>query len=541
MALGPEKKWTALLMLVHILQGLEGTLFAVELRNAIDCAVYGQRREFWVHLCLLGALVLSAIFLYSFGWYWEQKGMALVEKRLRSYVFAQLLRRSYPHVTAVHSGEWMTRLTADTDVVVGTLLSVIPKLGGMVIQIVSALISLYLMLPQAAYFLLPAGAVLMALSILLRKRLRDSFKEVKQADGRARSFMQERLTSMMVVRAFTQEKRTSRQADELMDELAEIRLRRSRFAAVCSFGAYSVMRGGYFLGVILCGFQILNGRMSYGTMAAVLQLINRVDGPIADLSDFVLKCFAMFASVERLMEIEAYPLDCREEPQELKAAQEYYANRFAALGLRCATFSYPGGSPVISEFDLELSKGEYMAFVGESGHGKSTVLKLLMSFYSLQEGQAYLRDTDGEEQPLDAAWRALFAYVPQGNFLHSGTIRQVITFGDPDLMRQEENIWQVLKVACADGFVRELPLGLDTPLGERGAGLSEGQMQRIAIARALMSAHPILLLDESTSALDAETERKLLLNLRTMTDRTVILVTHRPAALAICEKKVVFA
>ena len=194
---------------------------------------------------------------------------------------------------------------------------------------------------------------------------------------------------------------------------------------------------------------------------------------------------------------------------------------------------------VLSGFQLEIGKGEYVAFTGPSGCGKSTALKLLMCLYPLDSGEYYLRTRQGE-QPFVSQWRSLFAYVPQGNQLMSGTIREIIAFGDQEKMRQEAALRRALQIACADGFVGELEQGLDTLLGERGAGISEGQMQRLAIARAVFSGRPILLLDEATSSLDEETEAKVLQNLQAMTDQTVVIVTHRPAALSICDKNVVF-
>ena len=166
-------------------------------------------------------------------------------------------------------------------------------------------------------------------------------------------------------------------------------------------------------------------------------------------------------------------------------------------------------------------------------------MKLFLSLYSLESGSVYLRGTDGE-QTLDASYRGLFAYVPQGNVLISGTIREMLTFGDTELMKQENKIRTALKVACALDFVDELHNGIDTYLGERGSGISEGQMQRLSISRAILSDRPILLLDEATSALDPATEAQLLKNLRAMTDRTVLIITHREAALSVCDKEINF-
>jgi len=217
------------------------------------------------------------------------------------------------------------------------------------------------------------------------------------------------------------------------------------------------------------------------------------------------------------------------------------AQDFDAITLEKLVYSY-----VERNVDEELSvtiryddhifrRGEFIALAGRSGCGKSTLLKLLMSVYKPDSGEILLRQGNGE-RPLTAGDRALFAYVPQGNMLMSGSIRQIITFYDEDAMKREDELWAALNAACAAEFVEALPQGLDTVLGEHGAGLSEGQIQRIALARAVFSRRPILLLDEATSALDEQTEAKLLDNLRTMTDKTVLIVTHRPRACEICDR-----
>lgn len=220
------------------------------------------------------------------------------------------------------------------------------------------------------------------------------------------------------------------------------------------------------------------------------------------------------------------------------------------MGLDSVTFTYrtaadvsQGEKPsvkVLRNLNIEIKKGEYAAFTGPSGCGKSTVLKLLMCLYPVDAGERYLMTLKGR-RALASEWRALYAYVPQGNQLMAGTIREIIAFGNIEKMYQEEKLEEALTIACAGEFVSKLENGVDTFLGERGIGLSEGQMQRLAIARAVFTERPILLLDEATSSLDEETEKNLLGNLRTMTDKTVIIVTHRMAALKICDKEIKFA
>ena len=295
-------------------------------------------------------------------------------------------------------------------------------------------------------------------------------------------------------------------------------------------------------GIGLCGMGILNGSITYGAMSTVLYLVNMLETPLSTISAYISQYYAMIASAERLMEIEAYELDSPTAPVEQEEIHRYYTQQFDAFGLKHADFAYEDGegTEILQDFSLDVRKGEFVAFTGDSGCGKSTTLKILLSLYPLKGGNTYLRSLDGTRKTLDATWRGMFAYVPQGNQLISGTVRETLTFSDPEMMAQEEQIYRALEIVCADAFVRDLPNGLDTVLGERGSGLSEGQMQRLSVARAILSGRPVLLLDEATSALDAATEAQLLKNLRAMTDRTVLIITHREAALDICDKRIHF-
>ena len=225
--------------------------------------------------------------------------------------------------------------------------------------------------------------------------------------------------------------------------------------------------------------------------------------------------------------------------------RRFYEDGLAAFGVRDVSFRYNRENAdkmpiVLKNLSLEIEKGEYIAFTGHSGCGKSTVLKLLMCMYPIEEGSRFLRSEDGEERELTSACRRLFAYVPQGNALVSGTIREAVSLSDPSQADDEQRIREALRIACAEEFVDEQSEGIDTLLGERGTGLSEGQMQRIAIARAIFSGNPVLLLDEATSALDELTEAQLLRNLRRLTDKTVVIVTHRKAAFTICDRVIRF-
>ena len=544
---GVYKICVMILFIVHVIFGVCGVVSAMLFRTLIDCAVEGQPDAFLQAAICLAGLFLGEDLLSTANRFLYEWTHASLENQLKERLFSCILHKDYTTVTAIHSGEWIARLTSDTVVVIGGIMDILPNLGGMMTRLTGALVALLLLQPTFFYVLVPTGIVMIVLTASLRRVLKHLHKKIQEANASVLSFLQERIESLMILRVFAMERQTLQEAAQRMKKHKAARMRRNSLSNLCNFGFGLVVDTCYLLSAIYCGYGILKGNISYGTFTAVLQLVGQVQSPFAGITGVIPQYFAMVASAERLMEVEAYPDDGKEirfTPEQIK---RFYAEQFESLGMRDASFSYQASDEandqlrVIQHFNLEIQKGEYVAFTGHSGCGKSTLLKLLMCLYPLDDGKPYIRAKYGnkqEEHPLTSAWRGLFAYVPQGNQLMSGTIREIVAFGDPAAMAQDERLADALRVACADEFVAALEKGIDTPLGERGAGLSEGQMQRIAIARAVFSDRPILILDECTSALDEGTEQKLLNNLRKMTDKTVLLITHRPAALEICDRQI---
>ena len=544
---GVYKICVMILFIVHVIFGVCGVVSAMLFRTLIDCAVEGQPDAFLQAAICLAGLFLGEDLLSTANRFLYEWTHASLENQLKERLFSCILHKDYTTVTAIHSGEWIARLTSDTVVVIGGIMDILPNLGGMMTRLTGALVALLLLQPTFFYVLVPTGIVMIVLTASLRRVLKHLHKKIQEANASVLSFLQERIESLMILRVFAMERQTLQEAAQRMKKHKAARMRRNSLSNLCNFGFGLVVDTCYLLSAIYCGYGILKGNISYGTFTAVLQLVGQVQSPFAGITGVIPQYFAMVASAERLMEVEAYPDDGKEirfTPEQIK---RFYAEQFESLGMRDASFSYQASDEandqlrVIQHFNLEIQKGEYVAFTGHSGCGKSTLLKLLMCLYPLDDGKRYIRakyDSKQEEHPLTSAWRGLFAYVPQGNQLMSGTIREIVAFGDPAAMAQDERLADALQVACADEFVAALEKGIDTPLGERGTGLSEGQMQRIAIARAIFSDRPILILDECTSALDEGTEQKLLTNLRKMTDKTVLLITHRPAALEICDRQI---
>ena len=544
---GNRKWYVVALLMLQIGVSLISVSFALVLRRLVDNATKGDSRHFWYCVIVIVVLAVVQKLCNALVRWLTERGQASIENLFKLRLLNMLMSKDYGRVSAVHSGEWMNRLTNDTVVVANGYISILPSLAGMVVRLVAAGVLLVIFDWKFAAILVPCGLVMIGLTYLFRRVLKRLHKLVQEKDGKVRVFLQERIESLMMVKAYVAEEQTVSAAEATMSEHMAARMKRNWFSNLCSTGFGLAMHGMYLFGACYCAYGILTKTITYGTMTAVLQLIGQIQAPFANLSGFLPRYYAMTASAERLMEVERYADDYDVEALPMAEIQKYYKTDLAEIGIRDVNYTYYASSErvddtskdrmpvVLQDISVAVRKGEYVAFTGPSGCGKSTVLRLLMGVYTPDSGERYLLDTDGAEKPLDGRSRRLFAYVPQGNRLMSGTIREVVSFGD-DAEDTDERVNDALRIACAEEFVGTLTQGIQTMLGEHGTGLSEGQMQRIAIARAIYSGAPVLMFDESTSSLDETTEAKLLGNLRALTDRTVVIVTHRPAALSICDR-----
>ena len=553
---GRKKYYILLLTFVQGIYGASGVIYALLLKKIVDAASGRDSDGFWLGMIIIISLAAGQLALRAVIRHLTELSKATLENIFKDRLMDTLLTRDFLSIGTVHSAEWMNRLTNDTVVVAGNMVDILPGLFEMIIKLTSALIMIIILQPQFAFILIPGGALLVLFTYLFRRLLKKMHKDVQEKDGLLRVFLQEHIGSMLMIRSFAAEKQTMDGVRDRMEHHRAARMRRNRFSNLCNIGFGSAMSGMYLLGVGWCGYGILTGTISFGTLTAITQLITQIQTPFANITGYLPRYYAMIASVERLMAAEEFKAD-EADVLSVEKIKEFYS-KLDEFGFKDVSFSYPTlqntvcmdepeadslntesaeeMTATLNHLSFTIHKGEYIAFTGQSGCGKSTALKLLMCVYQPDSGNRYYRDVHGNEGELTAEYRKLFSYVPQGNMLMNGSIRDVVSFAGVSDASADDKIRQALSIACADGFVSELDQGLDTVLGERGTGLSEGQMQRLSIARALFADTPVLLLDEATSALDADAERKLLNNLRRLTDKTVILVTHRKAALSICDR-----
>ncbi len=470
------------------------------------------------------AVVIGQVLLHALTSRLKVYAAGKLEMRLREQVFSSLLCADHTAVNTYHSGEFITRLTSDVTVVAQSVTGLVPTAASLIAKLVGGIAVLATLAPDLALVIVGVGIVAAIGSRLYGARLKRLHKACQEAYGKTRSFMQETFAHLLSVKAFARETAVTEGMNDRQAEHFRLKLRRNSVQVLGSTGMYLLMTAAYYVILLWCVFCLAVGTMTVGTLTALLQIFEQMQAPLRNASGLLPQYYAMLASAERLQQADSLPM---ESSAALPAPREAVINGFRALTLSGVSFAYDDDTPVLHGIDLTVRRGECVALVGASGIGKSTLMKLVLAIHPCDEGTITL---DGEVPvPVGTAARRLMAYVPQGNALISGTIRENIAFFRSV---SDEELQAAVRLSCLEEFVASLPEGLDTMLGEHGLGVSEGQAQRIAVARALLHDAPVLLLDECTSALDADTEERLLSNLRSLRDKAVLLISHKDTTVA---------
>lgn len=521
-----------LLLISNGVLAVSSVSMALICKQIVDSAVASNAGELKGNIVLLAGVILLWLFAWILGrWTEDRMGVRLTISYQR-HMLESILKKEYKEVSAYHSGELLNRMFSDVSVVSSGVTTILPGCVNMLTRLVCSVGVLIVMDPNFTIIFLVGGVGIFLISRLLREKLKQLHKQVQNEEGRVRSFLQESIGSLLVLKVFGAEQQTCQSAEERMQDYYLQSMKRRRFSLISNGGLTFIFRVGYIYAISWGAFGILNGTISYGSLTAILQLVSQVQTPFANLSGSVSRIYTMLASAERLIEIEELQDERTDGAKEGIGVYE----DLDRIVFDQVDFAYQQ-VPVLKQVDFSIKKGDFVSITGLSGGGKSTLFLLLLGAYSPNQGSIYLEDKQGVRYRAGKETRPFFAYVPQGNYLFSGTIRENLSFLKKD--STEEELWEAVETACADTFIRELPQGLDTLIGEKGFGLSEGQIQRIAVARAIVSGAPILLLDEATSALDEQTEAGLLGRLAQKTDKTCLIVTHRRAAKAICNSHLI--
>lgn len=528
----PKLLLIGFLIVIDIVYGATSVVFANFSKSVIDAATVSKETSDIIKYAaaLLGVVLLQlGLSLLINSVYERCKGR--LDIIFRRSMLDTVMKKNYSDVISYHTGELQNRIFNDINIVTDGVTKILPNTFFYFTKLLSSLIYLIILDKLFALVFLAGGLIVFAASQLFRKKLKSLHRRVQETEGETRSFVQEILTNLLAVKAFSVENKMQEHADKLQENNFKAKIKRRNFAIFANSGLSTVFGIGSVFAIAFGAWRILSGDMTYGTVTAIIQLVNQVQGPFASLSGIMPQYFAMIASGERLMELDSLGEESQCNASDIDRDKIY--KELVSLSFENISFKYDRDL-IFDNTSYEIKKGDFTAITGISGIGKSTLLKLLLGVFDTDGGSITIK-TENERVPVDRHTRTLFSYVPQGNMLISGTIRDNLTFIND---ATEDEILNAVEISCAREFIDDLPLGLDTVIGEKGIGLSEGQIQRLAIARSLLSNAPVLLLDEATSALDEKTELRFLKNLKKMNNVTCIIVTHKKAALDICNKQI---
>ncbi|MBQ7986560.1 MAG: ABC transporter ATP-binding protein [Clostridia bacterium] len=516
-----------ILTLLSVAMSIIQVRFATASKDVIDVATNTTDGVFGVAFGILVGLLLFRLVLQIIANYINVHASSRFEINLKRHIFKTLIEKDYLSVAKYHSGELLNRIDSDVSVIVNGIIAIVPSAALFLTSIIGAFFVLYNIDATLAVIILCIGPLVAVGARIYSAKFKVMHKKCQEYDGKTKSFMLEILQNLLVVKSFGNEKMVLDKSQELQEKSYKLRIIRVTVSLVAQVGLFLIFNAGYYFALGYGAYRLSQGALTYGDVMAILALVNQIQMPFKNMSSLLPQAFAVSASIERILELE----DLKSESESGQEIDAKIYNDLTEIVYENATFSYSDDS-VVSGIDMKIKKGECVVIAGESGAGKSTAIKLLLGIMNPDSGRIYAKGDFGEIE-IGKDTRPLFAYVPQGNLILSGTIRENVSFGHANAA--EEDIINACKIAQIWDFIETLDLGLDTVLGEKGLGLSEGQAQRISIARALLHNAPILLLDESTSALDSVAEKALLSAIRNMTDKTCIIVSHKQAAFDICD------
>ncbi len=522
---GKRNKETVALILLNAWSALCVTMFAILSKTVMDFAQAGEQRELLKNVIFLMLLIISQMVTRVLSSLVEAISQGRAEIDLKSTIFASIIMGEYAESVERHSGDLMSRLTADVQIVSESYVHILPATVSYLVRIFTATIALYNLDKKFALIFILCGLLFVIIATISRKYLKTLHRRVQEKDARVRAFMQEMLENLFAVKVFGIEEKVLRVSLKQQKKFYREKVKKKSFSIFAGIAFSIAFAIGFLAAVAYGSYGILKGTMTFGTVVAIIQLVNQLQTPAVGITGIIPSFFGMITSAQRLIEIGG-------SKETLVDDADISYDEFIKLRVEKASFGYDE-EKVITDANFTVNKGEFIGIKGPSGSGKSTIFKLITGLYPTDGGNVVIETTDGE---MDCKYtKKLFSFVPQGNMLFSGTVKENVTMICPDAT--DDEIYEALKIASAE-FAYELEGGLDFMLGEAGAGISQGQAQRLAIARALLGKGKILLMDESTSALDSETEKIVVENLKNLDNLTVLFITHRESVLEQCDRTV---
>lgn len=512
----------ALLGVVHVVVSL---FYVWVCKQLVDIATSRAEGNMYLFIGIMLFCIILQILLSSCVSRMEVKSEIDMKIRLRHSLFSHIMDSRWMDGGRLHTGDIMNRLSDDVNNVANTLCLVVPQTVVTCIQFIAAICFLVVLDYRLALIVVVILPFFMVMSRLYARRVRGYTKDIRNADSRVQTHLQEHMHHRALVSSMEHTSRVVEDLDMMQADLREMVMRRTDFTLYSRKMIQAGLSGGY-MAAFVWGVYLLRAGASYGMMTAFMQLAGQVQRPMLELSRQLPSFIHVTTAIDRIIELTNLPLEER-------GAKHLGAD--VGIRMQGVSFAYRNDEPIIEEFSHDFTPGSMTAIVGHTGAGKSTLIRIILGLVEPQQGSAAIYNAE-QSLSLSASTRCNIAYVPQGNSMVSGSVRSNLLLGNPDAT--EEQLREALHMAVAD-FVFELPLGLDTPCGEDGVGLSEGQAQRIAIARGLLRERSLLVLDEPTAALDPQTERELLNNLAEyVRQRTMIIVTHREATAELCDRVV---
>lgn len=496
-------------------------------KHAIDVASGSVEGSIYWSVAFMGAVSLTGFALHiASTWVKVMIGIK-AQNRIQQTLLERFLQTEWRGREKYHSGDIINRLKGDVNSVVNVFTETIPGMISTFTLFAGATVYLFSLDSRLAIIILCITPLFLIFSKIYIRRMRKLTRQVLDSDSRVQSVLQETVQHRMLIKTLESNNEMVQRLEHSQSELRQNIAKRTVFSTFSNITISLGFTIGYLIAFLWSALRMSAGTLTFGGMTAFLQLVNRIQGPMRSLMRIIPIFVGVFTSAERLMELEDNPLEPQGKPRRL--------THRCGIRVDNITYAYDDGHRnIIENFTCDFSPGSCTAILGHTGAGKTTLIRLLLALVRPQKGRIVIYNEEGREEELSALTRCNIVYVPQGNTLMSGTIRDNLLLGKLDAT--DEEMYDVLRKSCAD-FVEELPDKLDTQCSEAGGGLSEGQAQRIAIARALLRDRQVMLFDEATSALDPQTEAKLLDNILSTKTKTIIFITHREAVTAYCDQQ----